>query len=116
MQLYFSHSYRDVAINGYFIDQFRTINEQRPQSSTAETMELCAAQKTDVWCVAKLERYMFELSGFVSVIPRRLADGARVAFSEYIAYELTLARRSRAPRLLFVDDQVLSEHRGLFPR
>jgi hypothetical protein len=115
MQLYFSHSYRDVAINSYFIDQFRTINSER-SSSSAGTLELCADQKTDVWCVAKLERYLFQLSGFVSVIPRRLADGPRVAFSEYIAYELTLARRSRAPRLLFVDDQVLRDHRDLFPR
>jgi hypothetical protein len=116
MQLYFSHSYRDVAINSYFIDQFRAINRERPSSSTGETLELCADQKTDVWCVAKLERYLFQLSGFVSVIPRRRADGPRAAFSEYIAYELTLARRSRAPRLLFVDDQVLRDHRDLFPR
>ena len=116
MQLYFSHSYRDVAINSYFIDQFRAINHERPSSSIAETLELCADQKTDVWCVAKLERYLFQLSGFVSVIPRRLADGPQVAFSEYIAYELTLARRSRAPRLLFVDDGVLRDHRNVFPR
>ena len=47
MQVYFSHSYRDFAINSYFLEHF--VEEEIP---------LQADQKTDVWSVAKLERYM----------------------------------------------------------
>ncbi len=44
MKVYFSHSYRDVAVNSYFLEQF-----------IDEDVTLFADQKTDVWCVAKLE-------------------------------------------------------------
>ena len=63
MDVYFSHSYRDVAINGYFLDLF-----------VEETIALQADQKTDVWCIAKLERYLRETAGFVSIIPARPTD------------------------------------------
>ena len=62
MQVYFSHSYRDIAINSYFLQYL--IDEEIP---------LQADQKSDIWCVAKLERYLSECSGFVSIIPRRPA-------------------------------------------
>ncbi len=62
MEAYFSHSYRDVPINTYFSELF-----------TKAGITLRADQKTDVWCVAKLERYLFEMDGFVSIIPRRIA-------------------------------------------
>ena len=104
MQAYFSHSYRDVPINTYFSALF---------SSAGITLR--ADQKTDVWCMAKLERYMFEMGGFVSIIPRRtMADGA-IAYSPYIGRELMLARRARLPRVIFVDDQVLNLYRAAFP-
>lgn len=104
MQVYFSHSYRDVPVNTYFAGLF-----------DAAGIVLKADQKTDVWCMAKLERYMFEMAGFVSIIPRRLKDDASVTFSPYIERELRLARRARAPRILFVDDQVLELDRQAFP-
>lgn len=104
MQIYFSHSYRDVTINGYFIEQF--VEEEIP---------LQADQKTDVWCVAKLERYLGETTGFVSIIPRRQTDKDPGAYSPYIGHELNLARRARVPRLLFVDEQVLRRHPLDFP-
>src|SRR5262249_55485254 len=115
MELYFSHSYRDVAINTYFFDLFKRINAEGGPASSGDVLQLYADRKSDTWCVAKLERYLFQMAGFVSVIPRRLSDGKRAGFSEYIAYELTLARRSRTPRLLFVDDQVLRDHKTSFP-
>jgi hypothetical protein len=104
MQVYFSHSYRDVAVNGYFIE--RLMQEDIP---------LRADQKTDVWCVAKLERYLAESAGFISVIPRRPTDQDPGGYSPYIGRELNLARRARVPRLLFVDEQVLKRHRLEFP-
>lgn len=104
IQTYFSHSYRDVPINTYFSGLFTTAG-----------ITLQADQKTDVWCMAKLERYLFEMDGFVSIIPRRMTADGSIAFSPYIAQELTLARRARSPRVLFVDSQVLSEHKGAFP-
>src|SRR5262245_59576166 len=104
MQVYFSHSYRDVAVNGYFIE--RLMREDIP---------LRADQKTDVWCVAKLERYLAESTGFISVIPRRPTDQDPGGYSPYIGRELNLARRARVPRLLFVDEQVLKRHRLEFP-
>lgn len=104
MQVYFSHSYRDFAINGYFLQHF--VEEEIP---------LQADQKTDVWCVAKLERYLGETTGFVSIIPRRQTDKDPGAYSPYIGHELNLARRARVPRLLFVDEQVLGQHRLDFP-
>lgn len=104
MQVYFSHSYRDVAINSYFLDQF-----------VQEDLPLLADQKTDVWCVAKLERYLAEITGFVSIIPRRPSEKDPGAYSPYIGRELDLARRARVPRLLFVDEQVLKRHRLQFP-
>ena len=104
IQTYFSHSYRDVPVNTYFSELFVTAG-----------ISLRADQKTDVWCMAKLERYLFEMDGFVSIIPRRIAPDGSITFSPYIAQELTLARRARAPRVLFVDSQVLSEHRSRFP-
>jgi hypothetical protein len=104
MQVYFSHSYRDVAINGYFLEHF--VDEEIP---------LQADQKTDIWCVAKLERYLSETTGFVSVIPHRPTEQDPGGYSPYIGQELNLARRARVPRLLFVDEQVLSRHRLDFP-
>jgi hypothetical protein len=104
MQVYFSHSYRDVAVNGYFIE--RLMQEDIP---------LRADQKTDVWCVAKLERYLAESTGFISVIPRRPTDQDPGGYSPYIGRELNLARRARVPRLLFIDEKVLKQHRLEFP-
>ena len=104
MDVYFSHSYRDVAINGYFLDLF-----------VEETIALQADQKTDVWCIAKLERYLRETAGFVSIIPARPTDEDQGGYSPYIGQELLLARRSRVPRLFFVDDRVLTRHRLDFP-
>lgn len=104
MQVYFSHSYRDVAINSYFLERF--VDEEIP---------LQADQKTDVWCVAKLERYLGEMTGFVSIIPRRQTDKDPGGYSPYIGHELNLARRARVPRLLFVDEQVLRRHQLEFP-
>lgn len=104
MQAYFSHSYRDVPINTYFSRLFE-----------AEGITLKADQKTDVWCMAKLERYMYEMDGFVSIITRRLGPDDTLTFSPYIGRELTLARWARTPRILFVDDQVLNLYRASFP-
>jgi hypothetical protein len=104
MDVYFSHSYRDVAINGYFLGLF-----------VEETIALQADQKTDVWCIAKLERYMRETAGFVSIIPARPTDEDAGGYSPYIGEELLLARRARVPRLLFVDERVLARHRLEFP-
>jgi hypothetical protein len=103
MQVYFSHSYRDVPINGYFSDLFDKAG-----------IALRADQKTEVWCMAKLERYMFEMDGFVSIITRRLVEDV-LTYSPYIGRELMLARRARTPRILFVDDQVLDAYRKEFP-
>jgi hypothetical protein len=104
MQVYFSHSYRDVEINSYFFDVLKQ-----------QDIELFADQKSPTWCVAKLERYIHELSGFLSIVPRRSSDGGVVTYSPYIGYELSLARRSRVPRLLFVDDEILNRYRSRFP-
>jgi len=104
MEVYFSHSYRDVSINSYFYDQF-----------VRENLQVWADQKSDIWCVAKLERYLAELPGFVSIIPRRRSEAGQIEYSPYIGQELSLARRSRIPRLLFVDDQVLSKYQDDFP-
>lgn len=104
MQVYFSHSYRDVAINSYFINHFAD-----------EEIPLRADQKSDVWCVAKLERFMGEMTGFVSIIPKRATDADPAAYSLYIGHELSLARRARVPRLLFVDEQVFQHHMLDFP-
>ena len=86
-QVYFSHSYRDVSINAYFLDYF-----------VDRDISLCADQKSDTWCVAKLERYLRKSAGFVSIIPRRAAADGDLPYSPYIAHELTLARRCRVPR------------------
>ena len=104
MQVYFSHSYRDVAINGYFLEHF-----------VDEEISLQADQKTDIWCVAKLERYMLETTGFVSIIPRRDTENDAATYSPYIGQEHSLARRARVPRLFFIDKQVLGQHRLDFP-
>jgi hypothetical protein len=104
MHAYFSHSYRDVSINGHFIERF-----------VREDLALRADQKTDVWCVAKLERYLQEASGFVSVITKRVTDTELAGYSPYIGRELHLARRARVPRLLFVDEKVLQRHLIEFP-
>src|SRR5215471_16674510 len=104
MQAYFSHSYRDVPINSYFSSLFES-----------KGITLRADQKTDVWCMAKLERYMYEMDAFVSIITRRVGADDSIAFSPYIGRELTLARWARTPRILFVDDQVLNLYRALFP-
>lgn len=104
MQVYFSHSYRDPVINGYFLQHF----EQ-------QDIPLVLDQKTDIWCVAKLERYTREMSGFISIIPRRPTEKDAGAYSEYIAQEISLARRARLPRLLFVDERILKYHQLDFP-
>jgi len=104
MHVFFSHSYRDVAINSYFLRHF-----------VRNDIPLRADQKSDTWCVAKLERYLFEASGFISVITRRPNDQDAAAYSAYIGHELDLARRARIPRLLFVDQQVLARHVTRFP-
>ncbi|MVN79316.1 hypothetical protein GO988_23535 [Hymenobacter sp. HMF4947] len=104
MQVYFSHSYRDAPLNSYFIEQL--VQEEIP---------LSADQKTDIWCVAKLERYLGEMTGLISIIPRRPTDIDAYAYSPYIGQELNLARRARLPRLLFVDNLVLDRHRLDFP-
>ena len=104
MEAYFSHSYRDVPVNAYFSELFSDAG-----------ITLRADQKTDVWCTAKLERYLFETDGFVSIIPRRIAADESVTYSPYIARELMLARRSRGPRILFVDGQLLTEFPSEFP-
>lgn len=105
MHVFFSHSYRDVAINSYFLRHF-----------VRNDVPLRADQKSDTWCVAKLERYLFEASGFISVITRRPNDQDAAAYSAYIGHELDLARRARIPRLLFVDQQVLARHVTRFPQ
>jgi hypothetical protein len=104
MELYFSHSYRDVRVNSYFLNELAGCG-----------FRLYADQKSPVWCVAKLERYIAELSGFLSIITRRRIDDGTISYSPYIGHELSLARRSRVPRLLFVDDEVLARHREQFP-
>ena len=104
MQVYFSHSYRDVEINTYF---FSILVE--------EEFKLFADQKSPTWCVAKLERYLQELSGFLSIVPRRATEDGSITYSPYIGYELSLARRSGLPRLMFVDDEVLNRFRECFP-
>jgi hypothetical protein len=104
MEAYFSHSYRDVPINTYFSELFVDAG-----------IALRADQKTDVWCTAKLERYLFETDGFVSIIPRRTAADESITYSPYIARELMLARRSRGPRVLFVDGQLITEFPSDFP-
>jgi len=104
MQVYFSHSYRDVPVNTYFSGLF-----------DAAGILLRADQKTDVWCMAKLERYLFELDGFVSIVTRRVASDGSLTYSPYIGRELALARRARTPRVLFVDDQVLNRFPSMFP-
>jgi len=104
MQAYFSHSYRDVPVNTYFSGLFN-----------AAGIALRADQKTEVWCMAKLERYMFEMNGFVSIIPRRISPDESVTYSAYIVRELMLARRARTPSIVFVDDQVLTLYRSAFP-
>jgi hypothetical protein len=65
--------------------------------------------------MAKLERYMFEMNGCVSIIPRRITADQSLTYSPYIARELMLARRARTPRVLFVDDQVLNLYPDVFP-
>jgi hypothetical protein len=104
MEVYFSHSYRDVPINAYFTGLFDQAG-----------ISLRADQKSDVWCMAKLERYLFELEGFVSIIPRRVKDDESLTYSPYIGRELMLARRARTPRVLFVDSQILEENQSAFP-
>jgi hypothetical protein len=104
MQVYFSHSYRDVEINTYF---FGILVEQE--------LELFADQKSPTWCVAKLERYLHDLSGFLSIVPRRAAEDGSISYSPYIGFELSLARRSGLPRLIFVDDELLTSYRARFP-
>lgn len=102
-KVYFSHSYRDRSINSHFLDKF-----------VKEDFALLADQKSDTWCVAKLERYMLESSGFVSIIPRRGTE-KKASYSDYIGHELALARRSRLPRLFFVDRLLLDRFRSDFP-
>ncbi|MCZ6821170.1 MAG: hypothetical protein O7G31_17010 [Calditrichaeota bacterium] len=102
-QVYFSHSYRDRSINSYFLDRF-----------VREDFALLADQKSPTWCVAKLERYMLESWGFVSIIPRRATN--KLGYSPYIGHELALARRATVPRLFFVDNVILRKFRADFPK
>jgi len=104
MQVYLSFSYRDVPINTYFSDLFDKAG-----------ITLRADQKTEVWCMAKLERYMLDMQGFVSIIPRRVGEDDSLSYSPYIGRELLLARRARTPRILFVDDQLLELFKPGFP-
>jgi hypothetical protein len=104
MRVYFSHSYRDSRINAYFDRELRE-----------QDFQLMADQKSSAWCVAKVERYLSEQAGFVSVIPRRMSEDQPLSFSPYIGSEIMLARRSGLPRLLFVDDEILSRYRARFP-
>jgi len=104
MDVYLSHSYRDDAINGYFRRYFEE-----------EEISLGVDQKTDVWCAAKLERYANEIAGVVSIIPRRVSETDPGAYSAYIGQELNMARRSRVPRLLLIDEIVHRHHRLDFP-
>ena len=104
MEAYFSHSYRDIPINTYFAELF-----------TNAGITLWADQKNADWCVAKLERYIFEKDGFVSIIPRRIAADESITYSPYIARELMIARRARGPRILLVDDQILAQFQARFP-
>ena len=105
MEVYFSHSYRDGGVNSYFGDQLGDCG-----------FRLLADRKSPVWCVAKLERYISELQGFLSIIPARQAEDGSLSYSAYIGHELALARRSGVERLLFVDDEVLGRHRSQFPK
>lgn len=104
MDLYFSHSYRDERINTYFCKELGD-----------QGFKLYADQKSPIWCVAKLERYLDELSGFISIIPRRATSDTSLAYSPWIGHELSLARRGRVPRLLFVDDEILGQFPTDFP-
>src|SRR5215469_3202006 len=104
MDVYFSHSYRDERINEYFCQEF---GEQG--------FKLYADQKSPTWCVAKLERYLDELSGIISIIPKRATSDNSIAYSPYIGHELSLARRGRVPRLVFVDDDLLGQFPNQFP-
>lgn len=104
MRVYLSHSYRDEAINQHFRSCFEE-----------EDVPLGVDQKTDIWCVAKLERSLGALNGFVSIIPRRVSEEDPGAYSAYIGQELNMARRARVPRLLFVDEAVHRQHRLEFP-
>jgi hypothetical protein len=105
MQVYFSHSYRDLAVNGYFIDRF-----------ARNRMTLLADQKSNIWCPAKLVRFVRETSGFISIVTSRPNPADPGAFSEYIGEELKFARRARTPRLLFVEEKVLTHHSLDFPQ
>lgn len=105
IKVYQSLSYRDAPINGYF------------WGLLAETkIRPYVDQKSDVWCVAKLERYLHELDAFVSVIPRRAATEGQTTYSDFIGQELDLARRVRLPRLSFVDDLLLRRFPDDFPK
>jgi hypothetical protein len=104
MHVYFSHSYRDVAINTYFMGHL-----------IQQNIPLVADQKSKTWCVAKLERYLFQVGSFISIIPKRPSDQDPAGYSPYIAHEIDLARRARTPRLLFVEQQVFRTHETRFP-
>jgi hypothetical protein len=112
VRVYFSHSYRDKSINAYFLRQLIGVFRHDHED---QDFDLVADQKSPTWCVAKLERYLSELTGFISVVPRRASENEVVAFSPFISSELSLGRRFGLPRLVFVDDKVLSNHRALFP-
>lgn len=105
MDVYFSHSYRDLRINAYFLE------ELEPQG-----FKLLADQKSTTWCVAKLERYLYELPGFLSIVTHRAGEPDALSYSPYIGHELSLARRARLPRLLFVDEGVLQRYPTQFPQ
>ncbi len=57
---------------------------------------------------------MLESCGFISVIPRRGSD-SKPTYSEYIGHELSLARRSAVPRLVFVDQAIRNTLGSDFP-
>ncbi len=104
MHVYFSFSYRDVAINSYFMGHL-----------VQQNIPLVADQKSKTWCVAKLERYLFQTGSFISIIPKRPSEQDPAGYSPYIAHEIDLARRARTPRLLFVEQQVFQKHEPRFP-
>lgn len=103
-QICFSHSYRDRATNEYILSLF-----------TGFDVKLVADQKAKTYCVPKLERYVFGSGGFVAVVPQRETGDPSRPYSEYIEQEINLARRARTPRLIFVEDAILSKFRARIP-
>jgi hypothetical protein len=112
VRVYFSHGYRETTINAYFLRQLIRVLEPEHER---QNFELAADQKSPTWCLAKLERNLSELSGFISIVSQRESKDGQITFSPFINSELNLGRRFGLPRLVFVDDKVLSKYPGHFP-